>query len=130
MWTFPTCNGQNLGAVPFPLDIQKHLDDTIHSSSGGKASSLLFDWMLLYDHNQCTRGRQQELDKPGRERQTAVVINNIWSIPNNTTANKNLIQLWSNFACQITDIYASPVVPATYTKLNDKVTEAMNMVKK
>ena len=34
------------------------------------------------------------------------------------------------FSCQLSDIYASPVVSATKTKSQDNVTEVMGMVKK
>ena len=40
----------------------KHLDDPLHSLSPGKAFSFLSDWMLLYNHNQCVRGRQPNLE--------------------------------------------------------------------
>ena len=55
--------------------------------SAGKASLLLSGWGLSYHHSQCTHGRLQELDIPKIEMGTAVVINNLWSILNNTTAN-------------------------------------------
>ena len=32
MWAVPTCNRQNLGAISFRLDTQKHLDDLLHSA--------------------------------------------------------------------------------------------------
>ena len=53
MWTVPTCNRQNLGAIPSSLDAQKHLDVLFHSA--GKASPLLSGWELSYNHSQATR---------------------------------------------------------------------------
>ena len=84
-WAVPTCNKQNLGAIPSRLDAQKHLDDLLHSV--GKASPLLSGWGLSYNHSQHTHGRLLELDIPKLKMGTAVVINNLWSILNNTTAN-------------------------------------------
>ena len=85
MWAVPTCNKQNLGAISSHLDMQKHLDDLLHSA--GKASPLLSDWGLSYNHNQHMHGRLLELGITKIEMGTAVVINNLWSILNNTTAN-------------------------------------------
>ena len=85
MWAVPTCNRQNLGAIPSRLDAQKHLDDLIHSA--GKASPLLSGWGLSYNHSQRTHRRLLELNIPKIETGTAVVINNLWSILNNMTAN-------------------------------------------
>ena len=64
---------------------QKHLDDLLHSA--GKASPLLSGRGLSYNHCQRTHRRLPELDIPKIEIGTAVVINNLWSILNNTTAN-------------------------------------------
>ena len=58
--------------------------------SAGKASPLLSGWGLSYNHSQCTHWRLQELDKPKIEMGTTIVINNLWSIVNNTTANKDI----------------------------------------
>ena len=85
MWAVPTCNRQNLGAIPSCLDVQKHLDDLLHSA--GKASPLLSGRGLSYNHSQRMHGRLLELDIPKIEMGTAVGINNLWSILNNTTAN-------------------------------------------
>ena len=85
MWAVPTCNRQNLGAIPSRLDAKKHLDDLLHSA--GKASPLLSGRGLSYNDNQRMHGRLQELDMPKIEMGTAVVINNLWSILKNTTAN-------------------------------------------
>ena len=85
MWTVTTCNRQNLGAIPSCLDAQKHLDDLLHSA--GKASPRLSGWGLSYNHSQRTQGRLLELDIPKIEMGTAVVIINLWSILNNTSAN-------------------------------------------
>ena len=82
-WAVPTCNKQNLGAIPSHLEGQKHLDDPLHSA--GKASPLLSG--LSYNHSQRTHGRLLELDIPKIEMGTAVVITNLGSILNNTTAN-------------------------------------------
>ena len=76
---------QNHGAISSRLDAKKHLDDLLHSA--GKASPLLSGWGLSYNHSQCTHGRLHELHKPKIEMGTALVINNLWSILNNTTAN-------------------------------------------
>ena len=88
MWAVPTCNKQNLGAIPSRLDAQKHLDDLLHPA--GKASPLLSGRGLSYNYSQHTHGRLLELDIPKIEMGTAVVINNLWSILNNTTANINI----------------------------------------
>ena len=85
MWAVPTCNRQNLGAISSRLDTQKHLDDLLHSA--GKASPLLSGWGLSYNHRQHMQGSLLELDIPKIEMGTVVVINNLWSILNNTTAN-------------------------------------------
>ena len=85
MWAVPTCNRQNLGAISSHLDTQKHLDDLLHSAR--KASPLLSGWGLSYNHRQHMQGRLLELDIPKIEMGTVVVINNLWSILNNTTAN-------------------------------------------
>ena len=74
MWAVPTCNRQNLGAIPSRLNVQKCLDDLLHSA--GTASPLLSGWGLSYNHSQCTHRRLQELDIPQIEMGTAVVINN------------------------------------------------------
>ena len=62
MWAVPSCNRQNLGAIPSHSDARMHLDDLLHSD--GKASPLLSDWGLSYNHSQCTHGRLEELDIP------------------------------------------------------------------
>ena len=67
------------------LRYAKHLDDLLHSA--GKASPLLSGWGLSYYHRQHMQGRLLELDIPKIEMGTVVVINNLWSILNNTTAN-------------------------------------------
>ena len=85
MWAVPTCNRQNLGAISSRLDTQKHLDDLLHSA--GKASPLLSGWRLSHNPRQHMQGRLLELDIPKIEMGTVVVINNLWSILNNTTAN-------------------------------------------
>ena len=85
MLAVPTCRRQNLGATPSRLDVQKYLDDLLHTA--GKASSLLSGWGQSYNHSQCTHRALQELDIPEIEMGTAVIINNLWSILNNTTAN-------------------------------------------
>ena len=85
MWTVPTCNRQKLGAISSRIDAQKHLADLLHSA--GKASSQLSGWGLSYNRSQCTHRRLQGLDIPNIEMGTAVVINNLWSIGNNPTAN-------------------------------------------
>ena len=54
---FLSCNGHNLVAIPSHSDVQKDLDDPLHSSSPGYACSLRSDWMLLYRHSQCSCGR-------------------------------------------------------------------------
>ena len=55
--------------------------------SAGNASPLLSGWGLSYNHSQCTYGRLQELDIRKIEMGTALVINSLWAILNNTTAN-------------------------------------------
>ena len=84
MWAIPTCNRQNLGAISSRLYTQKHLDDLLHSA--GKASPLFSGWGLSYNHRQHMHRRLLELDIPKIEMGTAVVINNLWSILNNTKA--------------------------------------------
>ena len=77
-WAVPSCNKQNLGAIPSRLDGQKHLNDLLHSA--GKASPLHSGWGLSYNHSQRTHGRLLELDIHKIEMGTAVVINNLVSI--------------------------------------------------
>ena len=113
MWPVPICNGQNIGAVPSHLDAQKHLDDPLHSAE--KASSSLSEWRLSYNHIQCRCRRLQPLVD---SEQT-------------TANNRYLAHLWSDFSCQLTDIYASHIVPSSKTtKFHDKFTKVMGMVKK
>ena len=66
--------------------------------SAGKASPLLSGWGLSYNHSQCTHGRLQELDIPKIEMGTAVVVNKLWSIMNNTTANIHIPLTWVQFS--------------------------------
>ena len=47
---------------------------------------LLSGWGFSYNHSHRTHGRLPELDIPKIEMGTAVVINNLWLILNNTTA--------------------------------------------
>ena len=88
MWAVPPCNRKSLGAIPSRLDAQKQLDDLLHSA--GKASPFLSGWGLSHNHSQCMHGRLLELGISKREMGTAVVINNLWSILNNTTANVDI----------------------------------------
>ena len=127
-WAVPTCNKQNLGAIPSRLDGQKHLDDLLHSA--GKASPFLSGWGLSYSDSQRTYGRLLELDIPKIEMGTAVVINNLGSILNNTTANIDIaLTRWTFFLADW-HIYASRIVPASSTKFHYNFTKVMDMVKK
>ena len=85
MWAVPTCNRHNLRAILSRLDAHKHLDDLLHSA--GKAAPLLSDRGSSYNHSQRTHGGPLELEIPKIEMGTAVVIINLWSILNNSTAN-------------------------------------------
>ena len=84
MWAVPTCNRQNLGAIPSRLDAQKHLDDLLHSAGKAPLSFLVEG----YHHSQRMHGRLLELAKI--EMGTAVVINTLWLILNHTTANMDI----------------------------------------
>ena len=55
--------------------------------SAGNVPPLLSGWGLSYNHSQCTHGWLQELDIPKILMGAALVINNLWAILNNTTAN-------------------------------------------
>ena len=62
---------------------------------------------------------------------TTVDINNLWSILNHSTTNRDIsLTCGPIFCCQFTDIYASPFVPATNIEFHDNDTEAMGVVKK
>ena len=128
MWAVLTCNRQILGAIPSHLDAQKHLDDLLHSA--GKASSLFSGLGLSCDHSQHTHGGLLELDIHKIEMGTTVVINNLWSILNNTTANIDIALTRCSFFYRLTYIYASRIVPASRTKFHDNFTKVMGMVKK
>ena len=56
------------------------------ASLSWKAPTLLSGRGLSYNHSQRTHGRLLELDISKIEKGTAVVINNLWSIPNTTKA--------------------------------------------
>ena len=85
MWAVPTCSRHTFGVIPSHLDAQKHLDHHLHSA--GNAFPLRSGRGLSHNHSLRTHGRLLELDIPKIEMGTAVVINNLWSIQNNTTAN-------------------------------------------
>ena len=128
IWNVPICNGENLGVVPSHPDIQKHLHDLHHSSLAGKASSS--DWRLLYDGSQCMHGRPQELDIPGIKRANVVVINNLWSIPNNARASIEISLTCSPILLASSLIFINlRFFSAANTKFHDYVTEAMGVVK-
>ena len=100
----------------------KDLDDPLHSA--GKPPCFLTEG---YDIT--TASVRAELDMPKIEMGTAVVINNLWSILNNSKCSY-LTDLWSDFSCCATYIYVSQIVPASSIKFRENLTNVMGVVKK
>ena len=86
------------------------------------------DQGLSYDHSQHMQRRLLELDILEIKMGTAVIINNLWSILNNNTANIDIALTH----CPIfltADLYLCNS-NCSSTKFNDNFTKVMGMVKK
>ena len=128
MWAVPPCSRHKFGAIPSHLDAQKHLDHLLHSA--GNAFPLLSGRGLSHNHSLRTQGRLLELDIPKIGMGTAVVINNLWSIQNNTTANIDIGLTRCSLFLADWLIFMHLDVPASSTKFHENFTKVMGLVKK